>query len=310
MENQLINGTNMESKIPPKSKLKAIKPMEVKPSKPKILIYGKAGVGKTWISIDFPDVFYIDTEKGSDLEDYQKKLEEVGGYYFGSEQGSTHPKTLLEQFQALATEKHGFRTVVIDSVSKIMDNMTMVEWDRLDAANPNRGADFGASRRPAVRWFQRMIFWANKMDLNVIFISHQKDLWGTGSAGKIGETFDVGSKVDYDLHLLLQIRKQGKNSVAIPEKSRLKGFPLGEAFPWSYEEFSKRYGREVIEKEAAPIVLATPEQVTTIKTLLEQIRVSEDEISKVMKIAGVEDWADMETVASQNFIDKLRSKIK
>jgi hypothetical protein len=46
------------------SRLKAIVPKAAVPSKPQMLVYGKPGVGKTWVALDFPGVFYIDTERG------------------------------------------------------------------------------------------------------------------------------------------------------------------------------------------------------------------------------------------------------
>ena len=68
------------------SKLKAIAPKAAEPSKPKMLIYGKPGVGKTWAALDFPSVYYMDTEGGADLEHYTDKLLAAGGMYFGPEQ--------------------------------------------------------------------------------------------------------------------------------------------------------------------------------------------------------------------------------
>jgi KaiC/GvpD/RAD55 family RecA-like ATPase len=101
------------------SKLKAVKPKKAEPKKPKILIYGKPGVGKTWQALDFPSVYYIDTEGGADLAHYTDKLERSGGVYLGPDQGSLDFATVLEQVQALATERHDFRTLVIDSISKL-----------------------------------------------------------------------------------------------------------------------------------------------------------------------------------------------
>jgi hypothetical protein len=66
-----------------KSKLKAVAPKAAEPSKPKMLIFGKPGVGKTWTSLDFPNVYYVDTEGGADLAHYTDKLEKSGGVYFG-----------------------------------------------------------------------------------------------------------------------------------------------------------------------------------------------------------------------------------
>ena len=65
------------------SKLRAVDPKAASPSKPKILIFGKPGVGKTWTSLDFPSVYYIDTEGGADLNHYTDKLKKAGGVYFG-----------------------------------------------------------------------------------------------------------------------------------------------------------------------------------------------------------------------------------
>ncbi len=42
-------------------KLKARKPEAVNPGKIKMLTYGKSGVGKTWLSMDFPAPYYIPT---------------------------------------------------------------------------------------------------------------------------------------------------------------------------------------------------------------------------------------------------------
>src|SRR5664280_1663930 len=72
----------------PMTKLKAKDPKTTEPSKPKILIFGKPGVGKTWFSLDFPSVYYIDTEGGADLAHYTAKLIKSGGVYMGPEDGS------------------------------------------------------------------------------------------------------------------------------------------------------------------------------------------------------------------------------
>ena len=55
-----------------KSKLLAVAPESwLKPKKPKILISGPAGVGKTWVSLDFPSVYYIDCEQGAERDRYE-----------------------------------------------------------------------------------------------------------------------------------------------------------------------------------------------------------------------------------------------
>ena len=101
------------------SKLKAVAPEAVEPKKPKVLIYGPPGVGKTWASLDFPSVYYIDTEGGADLDHYRSKPRNSGGAYLGPDQGSLDFDVVIGQMQARAVERHPFRTVVIDSISKL-----------------------------------------------------------------------------------------------------------------------------------------------------------------------------------------------
>ena len=61
-----------------KSKLKGRDPQTVEPSKPKIVVFGPSGIGKTWFALDFPSVYYIDTEAGADLGHYRAKLKAAG----------------------------------------------------------------------------------------------------------------------------------------------------------------------------------------------------------------------------------------
>ena len=87
-----------------KSKLAAVQPEVVDPGKAKILIFGMPNVGKTWFALDFPGVYYIDTEGGARLTHYREKLRQSGGMYMGPDQGSADMDTVVGQVQALATE--------------------------------------------------------------------------------------------------------------------------------------------------------------------------------------------------------------
>lgn len=273
------------------TKLKAIKPKEAKASKPKITIFGKPGVGKTWTSLDFPSVYYIDTESGANLPHYTDKLHESGGVYLGVDQGSNSFATILEQVQALATEKHLYRTLIIDSISKVFNDEVANEAERLERLGIKN--EFGRDKKPAVQYMKRLISWLTRLDMNVILIAHEKSLWKNGE--QIGETFDCWDKLEYELHLLLNIFKQGNTRKARITKTRLQGFIDSEIFNWSYEDFAKKYGKDIIEAEAKPIKLATPEQVAEISRMLEIVNIPEKETEKWLKKANAESWAEMET---------------
>jgi len=276
-----------------KSKLKAIEPKSAEPKKPKILIFGKPGVGKTWASLDFPNVFYIDTEGGANLEHYTDKLKASGGAYLGPDQGSLDFQTIIEQVQALGTEQHTYKTIVIDSISKVYNAAISDEAERLGDKDA-----FGASKKPALAYMRRLVNWLSRVDMNVILVSHEKPEWGTDAKGQrseIGQTFDAYDKLEYELDLCLQITKAGPSRTARVRKSRLLEFPDGSSFPWSYKDFSDKYGKDVIEKKTQSLTLATDKQLEEIKRLLQTVKLPEGQEEKWLKAAQVDGWEEMST---------------
>lgn len=296
---------------PKRSKLLAVTPEAVEPKKPKILIYGPPGVGKTWTSLDFPSVYYIDTEGGADLAHYRDKLRKAGGMYFGPDQGSLDFDTVIGQIEALATEQHHYKTVVIDSITKLFNTAITDEQTRLGDKDA-----FGASKKGPIRQMARLTRWLNRADMNAVVIAHQKDMWGKDEKGNrevIGMTFDAHDKLEYDLHLVMRISKLGAGAnakrFANVGKSRLTGFPEGERFDWSYAEFSTRYGKDVIEKEAVPVVLASAEEVAEVTHLLTVVKLPDGTTEKWFTKAGVESFEEMSSETIQACISHLKGKL-
>ncbi len=294
-----------------RSKLLAVTPETVEPKKPKVLIFGPPGVGKTWGSLDFPSVYYVDTEGGADLAHYRDKLRNAGGMYFGPDQGSLDFETVISQIEALATEQHHYKTVVIDSITKLFNTAITAEQERLGDKDA-----FGASKKGPVRQMARLIRWLNRADMNAIVIAHQKDLWGKDDKGNreaIGLTFDAYEKLEYDLHLVLRISKfgagTGSKRYAHVGKSRLTGFPEGERFDWSYAEFAARYGKDVIEKESVPVILASPEQVAEIYRLLEVVKLPDGMTDKWLTKASCDSFEEMSADQITACINHLTGKI-
>jgi hypothetical protein len=293
-----------------KSKLKAVDPKSAEPSKPKILIYGKPGVGKTWGSLDFPSVYYIDTEGGANLPHYTDKLKKSGGVYFGPDQGSLDYENIIEQIKALATEDHPYKTLVIDSVSKVFNNEIARENERLKIAN--KSSEFAADRKPAVGFTKRLVSWLERVDMTVILVTHEKAEWGLDENKKrveIGTTFDCWDKLEYELHLCLNIIKAGDRRIAKIRKTRLQNFPDGSTFPWSYQEFSERYGKEVIERSAVKIELATPEQLKELKDLLEVVKIPDTQIEKWLTAANTQNFEEMDSEKVSKIITFVKGKV-
>ncbi len=285
--------------------LKGTDPKAAKPSKPKVLVFGKPGVGKSYGVLDFPSCYFVDTEGGANLEHYTDKLKASGGAYFGPEQGSLDFPTVIEEIISLATVKHGFRTLVIDSYSKLFNACLAGTAERMERAGEKIA--FGNDKKEAIGFTRRMVRWIDKLDMNVILVCHEKDKWQNGES--IGQTFDGYDKLEYELHLALQIVKQGSARKARVTKTRLQSFPDATVFDWSFAEFAKRYGKDVMEAAAVPIVAATPEQVKELQALIEVVRVPVDLTDKWKEKAGVETFNEMDAETIQKCISHLKEKL-
>jgi GTPase SAR1 family protein len=85
----------MNTRSPPRE-LRAVAPTQIEPSRPKIVLFGKPGVGKTFGALDFPQPYYIDTEGGAKQDQYRKKLIASNGGYLGPDQGSREFSTVVD----------------------------------------------------------------------------------------------------------------------------------------------------------------------------------------------------------------------
>lgn len=289
-----------------KSRLKGVEPKKAEPSKPKILLFGPAGAGKTWGALDFPSVYYIDTEKGADRDHYTDKLVKSGGRYFGPEQGSQDFPSVIAEIEALATEDHPYKTLVIDSGTKLFSTAKFLAAER-------GGDEYGRDKKEANKPARRLMSWLGRIDMNVIIIAHEIPLWGLDSKGErsqIGVTYDAWDKLDYELDLVLNIQKLAARRLAKIVKSRLQEFPEATNFDWSYDEFAKRYGKDVIESQGKVLVLVTPEQLAQYHSLMEKWKSPEGQEDKWMKAANVTSLNDMDSEKMTKIIEYIEKQLK
>lgn len=288
------------------SRLKAVDPEETKQGKTKAMIFSASGVGKTWFALTFPAPYYIDTEGGADLEHYKKRLKASGGGYMGVEHGSLDFETVIDQMRGLATEKHHYKTLVIDSITKLYQTTIAAEAERLGEKD-----NFGASKKPAIAKMRSLVNWAMRLDMNILFIAHEMTEWGivNGQRQEIGKLADVWDKLIYELDLTLQAVKRGSSRVAIVRKSRLTGFQDMDSFDLSYEEFAKRYGKDFIEAETKQLELCSKEQVEEINRLLSLLQLSQEDTDKALKKAQCDKVEELTVDQAKDFIARLTKKI-
>jgi len=291
------------------SKLKGKQPAQVSPGKIKMMTFAKSGVGKTWLSMDFPAPYYIDCEGGARLAHYQTKLEASGGAYFGVEDGALDFAAVIGQVEALATERHPYKTLAIGSITKLYQHAIALEQARLGEKDA-----FGASKKPAVSSMRRLLMWVSRLDMNVLFEAHESTEWGvnqkTGQREEIGVMADVWDKLIYELDLTLRLEKRGPQRVCVVKKSRLTGFPEGESFNADYSEFATRYGKDFIERSSVPITLATKEQISEIDRLLSVLKIPEKEIERVLTKANADSVKELSAEQADKMIDWLKGKVQ
>lgn len=290
------------------SKLKAHDPNTTEPSKPKIVIYGASGTGKTWFATSFPACYFIDSEAGATRAHYMERLSKSSGKYLGPEDGANDFEVIIDQVKALAVEKHKFKTVVIDSITKPFITSIATAAESLGDRNA-----FGADKKPAIGAMRRLIAAVHRLDMNVVFVAHEKTEWGVlanGERGEIGKGADVYDKLIYEMDLCLQVVKRGPLREAIVRKSRLVGFPEGTNFELDYGQFATRYGKEIIEKPSATITLASAEQVAEINRLVELLKIDSATTEKWLERANAEKFSEFNSEQAMKVLEMLNKKIK
>jgi hypothetical protein len=216
---------------------------------------------------------------------------------------------VLAQIEALATEKHGFKTLAIGSITKLYQSIIAAEQIRLGDRD-----QFGASKKPAVSFMRRLTLWLHRLDMNVLLEAHEATEWGinpkSGMREEIGQVPDVWDKLVYELDLTLRLEKRGPQRLCIVRKSRLVGFPEGESFPCEYAAFAERYGKDFMETAATPIKLATDEQVAEITRLRGIVTIDDAKFEALLSKAGAAEITDLSYDQAESTIKWIREKIQ
>ena len=274
--------------------LRARKP-EAVTKRLKLFMFGPAGVGKTTAAIQFPNSYIIDAERGT--ENYDKLITASGSAVFQT----NDMNEVLAEVKALLTEKHEYRTLVIDPITTLYN-------DLLEKCEQKVGTDFGRHYGEANKTMKRLANLIMALDMNVVMTAHAKKEYGQ-NLSVLGQTFDGWKQLDYWFDLVVELGKKGKKRFAKVVKTRLESFPDEDVFEWGYDSIKRRYDVNMLEKEATVVKLATPEQVREIKDLLSLVRLPDGTVDKWFAKAGVDLWEDMPSDVVQKCIEYVKGRL-
>jgi hypothetical protein len=264
-------------------------------------------VGKTTASISFPGVYLIDTERGAENSQYVKILEANNGAIFQTNDFDE----MIKEIKSLMTEKHEYKTLVIDPLTTLYNDLLDKCAAQLKASAKEKdatGTEFGRHYGEANKKMKHLLTLLLRLDMNVIITSHAKNEYA-GNMTVVGTTFDCYKKLDYLFDLVFEIQKRGKERVGIVKKSRIETLPDGEQFPFSYSEIANRYGKDVLEREAISEKLATPEQVSRLKELIDIYKEPEEVTQKWLDKANAETFEEVNETIILKLISHMESRL-
>lgn len=133
-------------------------------------LFGEGGMGKTTLAAMFPKPVFIRTEDGTTS-------------LAGNEGVSLFPlakssKDVLDAIEALATQEHDFKTMVLDSVTQLatLIEHEIVEADPKAKSINQAGGGYGAGYSTAAEKHRTIREWAGALayerGMNVVFIGH------------------------------------------------------------------------------------------------------------------------------------------
>jgi hypothetical protein len=284
--------------------LRGKKPQEIT-KRLKAFFYGVAGAGKTMAAIQFPCPYVIDTEKGAENAQYAKLITDNGGVTFQTSDFNE----IITEVKSLLSERHPYKTLVLDSMTPIYNNILDVSAEKL-SKNGKDGTEMGRHYAEANKQMKRLLMLLMRLDMNVIVTSHAKNEYGQ-NLSVIGTTFDCYKKLDYLFDLVIEVEKKGRSRKGVVKKTRIASFDEEASFDFSYGEIADRYGRDVMEKESVVQKMSSQEQIHQINFLIKRCPHSVVEgVNRSIEKAGATSFEDLTEEYADKLIVWLQTRIK
>ena len=240
-------------------------------------------------------------------------------------------KDLLEEVKTLASVKHGYQTLVIDSITPIYTKLVDDCHAELMRSSRNGRIAIGQEYREAKKRCKQLVDLLKTIDMNVVVLAHAKDKWEDDKV--TGTTFDAYDKFDYFSEVVMEAKLEHdpkRNSYdyrATVIKSTLGALPARLKIDFNYATFSKLYEKElkaftarpVLQQQEVPLQKTAPvhpipqgpkvkeETRNHLKFLVAQCQIAQDVVNKWFAKAGVSKFDDFTEEQAMRIIDKLEA---
>lgn len=217
----------------------------------KACFYGKPGVGKTWVSLSFPNPVVIDMEKGTAL---------YGSDFNFDVLRSQDIAEIDAAVDELMEDPQEFRTLIIDPMSVYCDlaQEEFLRQKRIDTMDPHAtisGTDWTPIKGRIKRFVNKLL----SLDMNIIVTAREKPVYKKGTFMEIiGVMPDMHKDIPhmFDTTIYVFIDPEGKRKgIAHPEvepgvvaKDRSK-LPH-EIFDFNYETLTQYWGIDGLSRKA------------------------------------------------------------
>jgi hypothetical protein len=296
----------------------------------KLFLFSKSGCGKSFFATQFPKAYYIDCEGRIKRQLYVDHLNKNGSVVWQTDSFDE----LLKEIKVLASCKHDYQTLVIDSITPIYTKTIAECRAKLLGNKPDNGQKiaFGLDYQKAKAKFKGLVDLLRQLDMNVVITAHSKDVWDDDSVS--GTTFDAYDKFDYFSEVVMEakLEKDEKDNTykykAIITKSTIGSLAPNMKIDFSYAVFKKLYEKELAHFTPKPVLL-TEEQVPLqksaqvhpipqgpkvkeetrnhLKFLVAQCQIAQDVVNKWFAKAGVSKFDDFTEEQATRIIDKLEA---
>lgn len=276
-----------EETPPPQKKglLSPFAPPTESKSRLKIFVWGESGSGKTFFSLQFPNVAIIDADNGTDP--YKTKFK------FDVKK-TTNVDEVRRLVEWLATHDHPYTTLVIDPITVLWESLQK-KWSDifLQRNTKSKGHKHEFYEMQVRDWqalksdLKSLIRQLLALDMNIVVTARSKVKYKDRSGDFMvadGETFDGDKSLPYmfDTVLHLTVSESGKRS-AYCSKDRWEVFPA-KPFDLKHSFVEKVWKKAVLATPSGQVVLPPEEEV--VRDRPEDLRASENQIIEIKALVG------------------------